>query len=230
MARAKSTPASMGKMARALCIAGVAVSFAVAFTFTVERATAENLTGLYDAKTGYRLKHYRSAVPDDVPGGTRIYIDDIDALRKTDNAILVDVMPSTGFSYHPETGHWRLSKVHDHIAGSTWLPDVGKGRVTAELEAYFKANLTRLTQGDKTRPLIIYCQSDCWMAWNAVQRAASYGYTKLYWYPEGIDGWRDYDRPLVKASPVPVDITAISDEPAARSQGQSSQVVRPAGQ
>lgn len=164
-------------------------------------------TTLYDAETGYRIAHYRSAVPDDVPGGTIIQIEDIDPLIKTQNAILVDVMPSTGFGFSPKTGKWRLSKIHDDIPGSTWLPDVGKGRISNVLDRYFQDNLKRLTAGDKTRALIIYCQSDCWMAWNAVQRAHSYGYTSVYWYPDGVDGWRDYDRPLTKAVPIPVTMT-----------------------
>ncbi|MEO1544286.1 MAG: hypothetical protein AAFR75_09765, partial [Pseudomonadota bacterium] len=33
---------------------------------------------LYDAKTGYRIKHYRSAVPTDVPGGTLVDIDTVE--------------------------------------------------------------------------------------------------------------------------------------------------------
>ncbi|MEL7048868.1 MAG: rhodanese-like domain-containing protein, partial [Pseudomonadota bacterium] len=112
------------------------------------------------------------------------------------------------------TGKWRLSKIHDNIEGSTWLPEVGRGRISDQLANYFKTNLGRLTDGDLDRPMIIYCQSDCWMAWNAVQRAAGYGYTKLYWYPDGIDGWRDYDRPLVRAKPIAVTI----EKPAAKAK------------
>lgn len=43
------------------------------------------------------------------------------------------------------------------------------------------------------------------MAWNAVRRAAGYGYTRLYWYPDGIDGWRDWERKAEPAEPVPLD-------------------------
>jgi hypothetical protein len=42
------------------------------------------------------------------------------------------------------------------------------------------------------------------MSWNAIRRAASYGYTALYWYPDGTDGMRDWDVPLVPAIPVPL--------------------------
>lgn len=161
----------------------------------------------HDPETGYRIAHYRAAVPPEVPGGTRIWLDDIDRLVKDDDAVLLDVMPATGFGYDPRTGRWRLSKIHDNIPGSVWLPDVGRGRISAELDRYFRENLERLTGGDTSRALIVYCQSDCWMGWNAVQRAAGYGYRKIYWYPEGIDGWRDWEREFDKAVPVPVDVS-----------------------
>ncbi len=90
------------------------------------------------------------------------------------------------------------------MAGSVWLPDVGKGTLTPALETYFQTNLTALTGGNKARPIIVYCQADCWMSWNAVQRAASYGYTALHWYRDGTDGMRDWDVPQVPATPVPM--------------------------
>ena len=160
----------------------------------------------YDKDTGYRISRYRAATPDDVPGGIRIGIDDVERVVREENAILVDVMPSTGAGFDPKTGTWRLIKTHDHIPGSTWLPDVGRGHISKVLDNYFRSNLERLTGGDKTRPLLIYCQSDCWMGWNAVQRAASYGYERIYWYPDGIDGWRDWEKSFEPAKPVPVDV------------------------
>ena len=39
------------------------------------------------------------------------------------------------------------------------------------------------------RLLVIYCQADCWMSWNAAKRALSYGYPNVAWYPDGTDGW-----------------------------------------
>lgn len=154
----------------------------------------------FDATTGYRIARYRSPVPADVPGGTRIGVDDIDRLVK-EGAILLDVMPSDGAGLIAETGAW-ATKRHDNIPGSTWLPDVGRGTIDARLQYYLATNLERLTGGDKSRAIIVYCQSDCWMGWNAVQRIARLGYTTLYWYPDGIDGWRDWDRPFVSAQPV----------------------------
>ena len=100
-------------------------------------------------------------------------------------------------------GAWRLSRPHQSIPGATWLPDVGRGQISSDLDNYFKSNLARLSGGDPARPLIIFCQSACWMAWNAVQRAAKLGYTQLHWYPEGTDGWVEWgDRALAPIEPV----------------------------
>ena len=43
--------------------------------------------------------------------------------------------------------------------------------------------------------LVIYCQANCWMSWNAAKRALSYGYPNVAWYPEGTDGWQRADLP-----------------------------------
>lgn len=84
------------------------------------------------------------------------------------------------------------------------MPDVGRGKITGPFETYFKTNLEKLSRGDRAKPVIVFCQSDCWMAWNAVQRAAGYGYSRLYWFPEGTDGWVEWgDRKLVPVEPVP---------------------------
>jgi PQQ-dependent catabolism-associated CXXCW motif protein len=157
----------------------------------------------FDQTTGYRMARYRSPVPATVPGGKRIDIDDVDRLVGR-GAILLDVMPSDGAGLNADTGHW-ATKIHENIPGSTWLPDVGRGRIDGRLQSYLEGNLARITAGDKTRDIVVYCQSDCWMGWNAVQRIAALGYTSLYWYPNGIDGWRDWERGFAAAVPVPAN-------------------------
>jgi PQQ-dependent catabolism-associated CXXCW motif protein len=160
--------------------------------------------GAFDAVTGYRIGHYRAAVPESVPGGTRVDLDKADALIKN-GAILLDVMPSEGAGADPVTGQWRLSRPHQTIPGATWLPDVGRGKLTPAFESYLQVNLDLLSKGDKAKPVVIFCQSDCWMSWNAVRRLAALGYSSLYWFPEGTDGWVEWgDRKLVPAHPVPM--------------------------
>jgi PQQ-dependent catabolism-associated CXXCW motif protein len=159
----------------------------------------------FDPVTGYRISRYRAPVPDTVPGGTTINLESLDTLVAAEQAVLLDVLASEGAGPDPITGEWRLSKEHRNIPGSVWLSDVGKGELTVVIDTYYRENLARLTRGNPAAPVIIYCQADCWQSWNAVKRAASYGYTRLYWYPEGIDGWSEWDdRPLDTSRPVPL--------------------------
>lgn len=168
--------------------------------------TIEAGDNFLDPVTGYRISHYQGVVPDNVPGGIRITTEEAEQIFKNRNAEFIDVSPSVGGGFDPETGQWRLTKTHDHIPGSTWLPDVGRGNPGPVLLRYFKDNLATITAGDKARAILIYCKADCWMGWNAAKRASGFGYTKIYWYPDGIDGWSDWDNPSTPAEPVPVKI------------------------
>jgi PQQ-dependent catabolism-associated CXXCW motif protein len=159
----------------------------------------------FDAATGYRISRYRAPLPDHADGATRIFAADIDELVKNKNAVLIDVMPSDAAGLDPQTGAWRIIKARDNIPGSVWLPDVGKGELTPQLEKYFKDNLAKLTAGDPGRAIVFYCQSDCWMSWNAVKRAKALGYVSIYWLPDGTDGWRDWDGKTAPAIPVPAE-------------------------
>lgn len=165
--------------------------------------TAEHI----DAITGYRIARYQAAVPETPPAGTRVWIDDIDRLVATERTVLLDVSPIHGAGFDPATGAWRLSKAHQTLPGAVWLPEVGRGAIEPVIASFFATHLARLTDGDKTRAVVIFCNADCWMSWNAMKRAASFGYTNLKWFPEGIDGWRDFDRALVPAVPIPVGVS-----------------------
>ncbi|MBA4131977.1 MAG: hypothetical protein C0519_11190 [Hyphomicrobium sp.] len=178
---------------------------AAALVAATAYATEIPTTGTeFDTSTGYRTSRYRAPLPEWAPGSTRIFAADLPALINDQKAILLDVMAAEGGGYDPATGEWRLTKVHDTIPGAIWLPEVGRGRIDPRIERYFRDTLARLTAGDKSRAIIIFCQSDCWMSWNAVRRAALLGYQHIYWLPEGIDGWRDWDGPTIRADPQPV--------------------------
>lgn len=163
---------------------------------------------LFDPVTGYRIAHFRAPVSIAIPGATKTDYDGIIDLVRNRNAVLLDVMVGEGAGPDPQTGAWRLTRSRRHIPGSVWLPNVGKGTLDAALESYYRQNLVQLTCGDKSRPVIIYCVADCWMGWNAAKRALSYGYKAVYWYPEGSDGWSDWDGRLTDATAVPIGHTA----------------------
>ncbi|HEV2541976.1 MAG TPA: rhodanese-like domain-containing protein [Methylobacterium sp.] len=155
-----------------------------------------------DETTGYRVQNYRAPVTRPVEAGERIDIAALDRLRD-EGAVLIDTMPQRG-GYDPATGAWRIVDRRETIPGATWLPETGRGRLEPRLAAYFARHLARLTGGDRGRPIVFFCLADCWMSWNAVKRAAALGYTRLYWFADGTDGWTDTERPLVEAVPPPV--------------------------
>lgn len=157
-----------------------------------------------DPVSGYRMERYQAAVPDQPPAGQRVWIDEVDRLVADERAVLLDVSPIHGAGFDPASGAWRLSKPHQTLPGAVWLPEVGRGAVDPAIAQWFERQLARLTARDKARAIVVFCNADCWMSWNAVKRAASLGYTNLKWFPEGIDGWKDFDRKLVPATPVPV--------------------------
>lgn len=188
-----------------------AICLAASASFAAVAAPAPAQNPHFDSDTGMRISRYRAPTPDTVAGGTRIDIDELDRLVKDDGAVLLDVMVAEGAGPHPKTGVWHLYNPRKSLPGAHWLADVGKGKLTPELKRYFKTNLEDLTGGDKTYPIIVFCMADCWMSWNAVKRAAQWGYTNVYWYPDGTDGWRDWDRTFVTAVPRPLKTKRIAE-------------------
>ncbi len=90
---------------------------------------------------------------------------------------------------------------HQDIAGSIWLADVGRGALAPAVEARFRADLARLSGGNRSADLVFYCLSQCWMSWNAAKRAVQLGYGNVIWYPDGADGWQAAGLPLVVNHP-----------------------------
>ncbi|HEX5795421.1 MAG TPA: PQQ-dependent catabolism-associated CXXCW motif protein, partial [Geminicoccaceae bacterium] len=165
---------------------------------------------------GYRMAEYRAPVPASLAGATVVTTADLQALLETTRPILLDVLPLPREPANRPAGSVWRPPAREHLPGSAWLPNVGYGELSAEFERYFRDNLVRLTGDDRSRPLVFYCQADCWMSWNAAKRALAYGYRNVAWYPLGTDGWRAAGRPLVPAEPVPMpEFVPLPDSPAA---------------
>jgi len=156
-----------------------------------------------DMPAGLKLEHYRSPTPACVPKGLTLTTTELQQLIAKDKPILVDVMAvllreDAGF---PAT--WLVNELHNSLPNSVWLPNVGYAELQPEFESWFKAQLEQLTQKNLNQPLVFYCVADCWLSWNTVQRVHDYGYTQVYWYKEGIDGWKEAGLPLVNSEPRP---------------------------
>jgi PQQ-dependent catabolism-associated CXXCW motif protein len=55
--------------------------------------------------------------------------------------------------------------------------------------------------GNRAALIVVYCQANCWMSWNAAKRILTYGYTNVAWYPDGTDGWERANLPMVESQP-----------------------------
>lgn len=154
---------------------------------------------------GYRISYYRSATPNSIDEATLITTEDlVSKMHETPKLILIDVHPVTW-----RNGIFILQSPRESLPNSVWLPNVGWGEAEEHWIRYFSDHLSLLTEQDKNKEIVIFCTANCWMSWNAVRRAAKWGYNKLYWYSEGTDGWSESGLPLVEITPEPLGVEAL---------------------
>ncbi|MCG8050098.1 MAG: PQQ-dependent catabolism-associated CXXCW motif protein [Candidatus Thiodiazotropha taylori] len=168
-------------------------------------ASSESQSELFSAQ-GYRLAEFRAPVPDSVPSASTLSTEQLQRLLTEQPVLLIDVLPTPiKPKDRPEHLLW-LPPARKNIPGSYWLPNVGFGALSDELDRYFRRNLAELSKQDSTLAIVIYCLADCWMSWNAAMRAAvEYGYSNVYWYPDGTTGWEAKNLPLQPSQPIPID-------------------------
>jgi PQQ-dependent catabolism-associated CXXCW motif protein len=151
---------------------------------------------------GYRLDDYRAATPGTVPGAVVIDTENAFKLWQGGAAVWIDVLPAPHRPENlPPQSLWMPLPRRD-IPGSLWLPDVGRGQLSSALEIHFRDQLEIATKGQHDCPIVFYCLTDCWMSWNAAKRAANWGYSRVYWYRDGSDGWARANLPTENADPV----------------------------
>jgi PQQ-dependent catabolism-associated CXXCW motif protein len=151
----------------------------------------------------YRLGDYLAAVPATLRGQPSLDVAQARAVWDDKQALFLDVLPHAPRPEGLAPGTVWVEKPHVSIKGAHWLPEVGRGELSAETESYFRRALAALTGGDLSRKLVIFCKRDCWMSWNAARRAQSYGYSRVLWYSDGIEGWREADLPTEVVTPYP---------------------------
>jgi len=170
-----------------------------------------------DPATGFRMERYRAPVPATFPGGTTLDTDALRTLISSDSPVMVDVYPPRGLGPDPLSGHWITTEIRQSLPGAIWLPEVGRGFIDENHTSYFQRNLQRLTEDDKDRAIVFFCTADCWQSWNAAKRASDWGYTAVYWFPDGSDGWVESGLEVVATAPVNFidDTTPFSYPPTA---------------
>uniref|UniRef100_UPI003783E456 rhodanese-like domain-containing protein n=1 Tax=Methylocella sp. TaxID=1978226 RepID=UPI003783E456 len=92
---------------------------------------------------------------------------------------------------------------HRSIPGATWLPGAGLGTDDPAYAAAFRDRIATLTGGDLDRPIVVFCQPNCWGSWNAGKRLIGLGYRRVLWAPGGVDAWQaEHEVATVRADPV----------------------------
>lgn len=146
---------------------------------------------------GYRKSQYRAPTPSLSRDAIRINTGQLQVMLVSEKPPkLINVLPLKTYN-----NGFLIKEAYTHIASSVWLPNVGRGEISLKVERWFFKHLERVSEGDRAAPLVFYCRADCWMSWNAIKRVARAGYTGLYWYRDGLDGWRENDLPEVAAVP-----------------------------
>ena len=140
---------------------------------------------------GYWTGPTNSPVPATLTGATVITsAHRLDILLHHRHPALIDVSSAPRRPDNMAPGAPWLPLPHHAIPRTLWIPGPGAGEIPAPVESFFRQQLAKATNNDPTRPVVIYCHKSCWLSWNAAKRAVSYGYQHVYWYRDGIEGWK----------------------------------------
>ena len=116
---------------------------------------------------------------------------------------IVDVSPSPRRPPVTPAGLPWSPPAHQDIPGSHWLPDAGTALLTlAGADAYRRA-IAAIAGPPPGPPILAYCHPHCRASWNAANFLVQAGYTRVAWYPGGIEGWAAADYDLQRTQPVP---------------------------
>ena len=151
----------------------------------------------------YRTEEYLSPVPATLRGARVLTNDEAADLWNDDGAVFIDVYPRAPKPENLPAGTFWRDPVHRSIEGAYWLPNVGYGGLSGNVERYFQTTLERLTGGNRGKAVVFFCIKNCWMSWNAAKRALEVGYHNVLWFKDGTDGWQELGYPLVQVYPQP---------------------------
>jgi PQQ-dependent catabolism-associated CXXCW motif protein len=176
-------------------------AFALLAASLLHAAPAAAAGGTVAEPAGYRMEDYKSPVPRTLEGARVVTTEEAAVLWEEKRTVFFDVMPHMPKPDKLPAGTIWRDKVRKDIPGSVWLPNTGYGAISKKTADYFRAGLANYTGGGKSRPVLFYCMTDCWMSWNAAKRAVEWGHGAVVWYPAGADGWEAANLPLVEATP-----------------------------
>jgi PQQ-dependent catabolism-associated CXXCW motif protein len=167
-------------------------------------------------------------VPPTLRGGTVIHVKRLAALLKKGGVVVVDVSNAPRKPPDMAPGAPWIPLPHPALPGASWIPGAGAGAISPDIDAFYRE---RLEQAAGVRgldaPVIIYCHKACWLSWNAAKRAIGYGYRRVYWFPDGVEGWAATGHATVVAAPQEPPASGASS--AAQGPVSARAVAMPAG-
>jgi PQQ-dependent catabolism-associated CXXCW motif protein len=147
---------------------------------------------------GYWTGPMHGRTPASLTGATVVDAAALARLIATDKPLLLDVAAAEVKPPDLPAERWR--PVHRSAPGAVWLP--GGGADEAE-RTRLAARVAELTGGRRDRPVVTFCHRDCWASWNAAKRLVQGGYSRVYWFSDGVEGWQEaYAAAEVRQDPV----------------------------
>lgn len=138
--------------------------------------------------------------PATLKGATVLDLKGLEALLPEKPVLLDVVLADRKPAGFPASRPWLPT--HRSLPDAVWLPGAGEAPLKPAQEEVFLARVAALTGGDKGRPVVTFCRPECWGSWNAGKRLVAAGYTRVHWFPLGVEGWQDdHDTAAVKPDP-----------------------------
>jgi PQQ-dependent catabolism-associated CXXCW motif protein len=154
---------------------------------------------------GYWTGPINGPVPATIEGGKVIDAETLSKMLDSEPLLLIDVSNTPKRPEGMATDAPWIPLAHEAIPGTIWIPDVGEGSISANVDEFFIAQLTDETGEDYDYPVVIYCHEACWLSWNAAKRAINHGFRNVHWLPAGIEGWKaaGFETEVVKPRMMP---------------------------
>ena len=182
---------------------GLAARLMRSFALACVLGSSAGHAGVVAEPDGFWTGPVNDPVPNTIKGGRVIHTQALAALLKDKggSAAIVDVSNAPRRPDNlPASTTW-LPVPHQSIPGAIWIPGAGLGALPPAVDQYFRQRLATATGHDMGRPVVFYCHEKCWLSWNGARRAIGYGYRNVYWFPDGIEGWRKAGLPTAVVQP-----------------------------
>ena len=106
---------------------------------------------------GYWEGNVDAPTPSTLHGGRVIHVEQVEALLRQGKAVVIDVSNTPRRPAELAPGAPWLPLPHRALPDALWLPGVGAGALTPEVDDFYRRRLERATAGNVDMPLVVYC-------------------------------------------------------------------------